>query len=223
MTVLNIELLSRKAEAIRAACELLSAGNSSAANQLLVEEYRIDPTPKPPSNYKGIRIQEEALSVAPKRRAPSPRRLAELHTRDGYLDRYTGAPLVAPVVLKFLGHPEHGPLRSALPYHVNGGRGGPAARGARAVCHQAGFELFATYEHVRPLRVGGSDDLYNLVTCSVDVNYEKGTETWEPHDAPSPIPGWDGLTGWWLDFTEGPDFEWFRELRPLRAALLQFR
>lgn len=206
--------------AIIAACRHLSDGNVTAAKEAITLGYPLDTTSCGPCGYTGSRIQEPLLSVKPKRRAPTPMRLAELHARDGYVDRYTGRRLVSPIVLRLLGHETEGPLRDVLPYHVNGGRGGPARHGGRAVCHQAGFELYATYEHVRPVRVGGGDVLGNAVTCSVDVNYEKGVETWAPAFPPGNLADWDGLTSWFLEYTAANDCTWLHGLAQWRRALM---
>lgn len=68
--------------------------------------------------------------------------------------------------------------------------------GARATCHQVGFELYASYEHIRPLRVGGTGTLENLVTSSIDINFEKSTQTWTPLFPSGKLEDWDGLIGW---------------------------
>lgn len=206
--------------AIIAACRHLSDGDVAAAREVLAHSYPLDATVQGPCPYRGTRLQEPLIEPGPSRpRSPSPSRLAELHSRDGHVDRYTGSRLISPIVLRLLGHETHGPLREVLPYHVNGGRGGPARRGGSAVCHQAGFELYATYEHVRPIRVGGSDTLDNLVTCSVDVNLEKGTETWAPAFPPGDPHDWDGLGGWFLAYTEANDCTWLPQLGPWRKAI----
>ena len=206
-------------EAILAACRCLTRGDVSAARMAVTHGYPLDPTPCGPCAYVGSRVQEPLLERRPTRPTPRPMRLAEVHARDGYVDRYTGRRLISPIVLRLLGHETDGPLRDVLPYHVNGGRGGPARHGLRSICHQAGFELYATYEHVRPIRVGGADELDNLVTCSVDVNYEKSTETWKPAFPPGDLAEWDGLTGWFLEYTEANPCTWLPELGPWRRAL----
>lgn len=206
---------------MRDACELLLQGKDRQARELVAEAYPLDAAPKPDFNYNGLRIQEPLVTPRPKRPpSPSPRRLVELHRRDGYVDRYSGARLIAPAVLRLLGDQDHGPLRRVLPYHVNGGRGKPAASGARSVCHQAGFELYASWEHVRPVRVGGEDDFTNLVTCSPDVNLEKGTETWEPCHLHTDLKEWDGLSTWFVEYTNEAAHGWLPNLAQWRRAFL---
>lgn len=210
-----------KSLVISRACELLLRDQAAEARALIANEYPLDDSPAAPCSYPGRRLREQQLRKdqrAP-RRSAAQQPLEVLHARDGYVDRYTGTWLIAPMVLKLLGHPELGPLRDVLPYHVNGGRGGPARRGARQTCHQSGFELFASYEHVQPIAVGGLDELQNLVTASVDSNYAKGTETWQPSIPPGALEDWDGLAGWFLDYTARHDCRWLQGLARARNRL----
>jgi len=87
------------------------------------------------------------------------------------------------------------------------------------VCHQAGFELYASYEHVRPISIGGADELSNLVTTTFDTNAEKGTETWVPSIARGSLEEWDGLTGWFLEYTSEHDCSWLPKVEPTRSAI----
>lgn len=212
--------LQAKAATVARACELLLVEvDLHSARALLAEGYPLDATPKSPCDHRGNRVQEPLVEPRPKRPSPpNPGRLVEVHAADGYIDRYTGVTLISPAVLRLLGDEARGPLRDVLPYHVNGGRGRPSGGKLAAVCHQAGFELYASYEHVRPIRVGGLDELDNLVTSSPDVNLEKGTETWEPTYPRGDLRDWDGLGGWFLRYTEAVDCSWFPGLRAWQLA-----
>lgn len=221
---MSVERLNSRCDVIARSCALLLLGRQSEAIALVATEYPLEGGPIPESSYSGERLVEPSIPVELRcpRKAASKQALALLHARDGYMDRYTGARLIAPCVFKLIGHVDHGPLRGVLPYDVNGGRGVPARRGRRAICHQAGFELYASYEHVRPISVGGADELPNLVSAAFDTNSAKGNETWAPACPPGALADWAGLTDWFLEYTERNDCSWFpglaRERRLLRAA-----
>ncbi len=221
---MSIQRLNRQCDVIARACELLLQGRRPDALDLIAAEYPLEGTAIPESLYPGPRLVEPKVPIELRcRRLEAAKQpLALLHARDGYVDRYTGARLIAPCVLKLLGHIDHGPLRDVLPYHVNGGRGMPAKGGQRSICHQAGFELYASYEHVRPISVGGADELANLVSSSFDSNAAKGDETWTPVHPPGALSEWAGLADWFLVYTKGIDCSWFpglaRTQRQLRAA-----
>jgi len=213
--------LDHQCSIIEEVCELLRRGRGTEAVERIKSKYPLADTSSTPCAYSGNRLQEPTLARDRRhpRRGFSPNRLALLHARDGYRDRYTGVRVIAPIVLQLLGHEKHGPLKGVLPYHVNGGRGKPAVSGARMICHQAGFELYASYEHVRPISVGGADELSNLVTSTLDTNAEKGTETWVPSIARGLLEEWDGLTGWFLDYTAEHGCSWLPMVAPTRRAI----
>lgn len=207
-----------RCDVIAHACAFLLQGDRVGAREVIVDQYPLDANRRIVSGYAGQRSQEAHLLPGAKRPAgPSVRKLASLHARDGYIDRYTGQRLVSPIVLKLLGHPV-GPLSEVIPYHVNEGRGN-ASNGAGYTCHQAGWEIYASYEHVRPIAVGGTDDLQNLVTSSIDTNFEKGTQTWEPAVLAGSLGEWDGLSGWFLQYTMLFGCSWLPHGREWRSAL----
>ena len=73
-------------------------------------------------------------------------------------------------------------------------------------CHVAYWELYPSADHVVPLARGGSDDDTNLVCTSMLSNGAKANWTLEELGWRL-LPGgntqqWDGLTKWFLDYTE---------------------
>lgn len=114
------------------------------------------------------------------------------HSRDGFIDRYSGERLVFPGTLRLLSQlmPEH------FPAHKNW---------KRAESHIAFWELFPTIDHVVPVARGGADEEANWVSTSMLRNSAKAQWTldelgWELHE-PGSLDEWDGLTGWLLEYT----------------------
>ena len=127
------------------------------------------------------------------RRNLSPTRLMDLWVRDGFVDRYTGQRLLYPGALRLLSvlMPED------FPYHSNW---------KLDECHMIHWELYPSHDHVHAAALGGSNDLDNLVTCSMRTNAKKGHWTleelgWTMRD-PGNIEGWDGQTSWFVRMIE---------------------
>ena len=214
--------LEAMVEVVTESCDLLLRDRAAAARELIKTLYPLESAPVPPCNYSGERLQEPIQERrSPRRRSPID--VAMVFARDGYIDRYTGNRVIDPIVLRLLGDEQCGPLQAELPYHTNGGRGQPSRGKEKKVCHQAGYELFASYEHVRPISVGGLDDIENLVTAAYDTNKEKGTQTWLPSAPPGRLQDWDGLTGWLLEFTETHEFTGPSDLKAWRSAIQRAR
>lgn len=222
MTVPNRMDFAEPADCIAAACSLLDTGEVAAARELVAAHYPLDPH-SPTLEYPGPRsVPPPVAGATPKRRTPGERVRAVVFARDGYVDRYTGRRLVSPAVLRYLGDGPEAVLHDVLPYHVNGGRGAPAVSGARATCHQAGFELYASLEHIVPCSRGGDDgddeELANFLTTTPDLNYEKSDETWLPLHPPGDLREWDGLASWFLAASENDDRRWVPRWRRASAA-----
>jgi hypothetical protein len=99
------------------------------------------------------------------RAAAAPRRYTReqcmrVFRRDGFIDRYTGAPLVFPGTLRLLSHL----LPGELPFHSNW---------KVSDCHPMYWELFPTIDHVVPVTRGGADAEANWVTTSMLRNAAK--------------------------------------------------
>jgi 5-methylcytosine-specific restriction endonuclease McrA len=162
-----------KAAVIESVCEALQRGDTSTAAQILSDRY---PNPTPPIG-KGNVGSEKRLRV---------------FLRDGFLDRYSGSPLVLPGTLRAISMA----LPKAFPYqrHWKAGE-----------CHPAFWQLAATVDHVVPITLGGSNEEANLVTTSMERNMAKGNFALEDLDWTVHPPGngtWDGLTEWFLAYVE---------------------
>jgi 5-methylcytosine-specific restriction endonuclease McrA len=162
-----------KAAVIESVCEALQRGDTSTAAQILSDRY---PNPTPPKG-KGNVGSEKRLRV---------------FLRDGFLDRYSGSPLVLPGALRAISMA----LPEAFPYqrHWKAGE-----------CHPAFWQMAATVDHVVPVTLEGSNDEANLVTTSMQRNMAKGNFALEELNWTLHPPGdgtWDGLTAWFVRYVE---------------------
>jgi 5-methylcytosine-specific restriction endonuclease McrA len=162
-----------KAEIIESVCEALQLEDKSTAAQILWDRY---PNPTP---------------LIRKGKVGAGKRL-RVFLRDGFLDRYSGTPLVLLGALRAISMV----IPEAFPYQRNWKVG---------ECHPAFWQLAATVDHVEPVTLGGSNDETNLVTTSMQRNMAKGNFTLEDLDWTLHPPGngtWDGLTEWFLAYVE---------------------
>lgn len=105
--------------------------------------------------------------------------------KDGFIDRYTGAKLVNPGILKAISFY----LPDSFPYHKNW---------KMTECHVGYWELTPTIDHVYPIALGGEDNPDNWVTTSMLNNSVKSNWTieqlrWKIVPA-GEFEKWDGLT-----------------------------
>ncbi len=112
-----------KAAVIESVCEALQGRDKSTAAQILLDRY---PNPTPPRG-KGNVGAGKRLRV---------------FLRDGFLDRYSGSPLVLPGALRAISMT----IPEAFPYQRNWKAG---------ECHPAFWQLAATVDHVEPVTLGG--------------------------------------------------------------------
>ncbi len=116
-----------------------------------------------------------------------------IFVRDGFTDRYSGAPLIFPGTLRALSLL----LPTEFPYHRNW---------RQSETHPAYWELYPTIDHVVPLARGGSDQEENVVTTSMVRNAAKANwllrELGWPEELEPPRDGWDGLLPWFLMASE---------------------
>jgi 5-methylcytosine-specific restriction endonuclease McrA len=162
-----------KAAVIEIVCEALQRGDTSTAAQILSDRY---PNLTPPIG-KGTVGAAKRLQV---------------FLRDGFLDRYSGTPLVLPGALRVISMI----IPEAFPYQRNWKVG---------ECHPAFWQLAATVDHVVPVTLGGSNEMANLVTTSMQRNMAKGNFALEDLDWTLHSPGdgsWDGLTAWFVRYVE---------------------
>ena len=162
-----------KAAAIQSVCEALQRGDKSIAAQIVSDRY---PNPTP-TVVKGTVGVGKRLRV---------------FIRDGFLDRYSGTPLVLPGALRVISMV----IPEAFPYQRNWKVG---------ECHPAFWQLAATVDHVVPVTLGGSNEEANLVTTSMQRNMAKGNFVLEDINWALNPPGdgsWDGLTAWFVGYVE---------------------
>jgi len=162
-----------KSNAIDLVCQALALGDRLAASSVAREQY-----PFAPGANAGRRYSEYQMT--------------QIFFRDGFVDRYTGDRLVFPGTLRLLSTlmPEE------FPAHPNW---------KMSESHIVYWELFPTIDHVVPVARDGSDDESNWVTTSMLRNSAKANWTlkeldWVLHPRGS-IKEWDGLIGWFVDYT----------------------
>ena len=111
--------------------------------------------------------------------------------RDGFIDRYSGNPLIFPAVLRILSFL----LPDEFPFHRNW---------KMDKTHPAYWELFPTLDHIVPVARGGLDEDDNLVSTSMLRNGAKANSTleelgWILHPA-GDLNIWDGMMSWCMEF-----------------------
>ena len=161
-----------KSRVIAAVCEALRQGEPSTASRLLRSHYAFAPDAVMERRY-------------------GPRESMRVFVRDGFVDRYSGQPLVLPAALRVISTA----LPSDFPFHPNW---------KADVTHPAFWELGATVDHLVPVTRGGADDESNWVTTSMAHNSAKMNWTlselgWALHSG-GDIRDWDGLTGWFIEY-----------------------
>lgn len=160
---------SSKAGVLARACAALSNDNPTLAGQVLRTEYPFVATTKVARRYN----ERQSLRV---------------FYRDGFIDRYSGAQLVHPGVLRLLSIV----LPDEFPAHPNWDMN---------KSHFGFWELFPSIDHVVPVARGGADDATNWVTTSMLRNSAKSQWTLEELGW-SLLPAgdmstWDGLSNWY--------------------------
>jgi len=117
----------------------------------------------------------------------------EVFIRDGFVDRYNGERLLFPGTLRLLSLV----LPEVFPAHPNW---------KMSESHIMYWELFPTIDHIIPISRGGKDEISNWVTTSMLRNQAKSNWTldelgWELCE-PGRISDWDGMTSWFLNYTQ---------------------
>jgi hypothetical protein len=162
-----------KTSTIMAVCHALSRGERSEAIATLRSKYPF--RPETPTEHRFDPVQWTRVFL-----------------RDGFVDRYTGDPLVFPPVLRVLSIA----MPSEFPYQKNW---------KTDLTHPAYWELSATVDHLIPRSRRGSGDDDNLLTTSMAHNSAKGNWSpqelgWTIHPA-GRLSDWDGLISWFLGMT----------------------
>ena len=157
--------MDEKLEIIKQAGELLLQNSKDAALNLINNNYRFTYQSVEKRNYSGQRMK--------------------IFARDGFIDRYSGKPLVNPGMLKILSvyYPED------FPYQ---------AHWKMTETHIAYWEYVPTIDHIEPIATGGADDEHNWVSTSMLNNAIKSNWTlkqlgWELYE-PGALNEWDGLS-----------------------------
>ena len=161
-----------KVTAISRVCEAVARGSLDDAREILGLDYPFDPGAVAPRKYGPV----EATRV---------------FIRDGFVDRYSGQPLLFPPVLRVLSNV----LPAEFPFHPNW---------KTEVTHPAYWELGATVDHLVPVTLGGADEESNWVTTSMSRNSAKMNWTldqlgWQLFP-PGEFTEWDGMISWFLDY-----------------------
>ena len=117
----------------------------------------------------------------------------KIFLRDGFIDRYTGQRLVFPGTLRLLSQL----LPDEFPFHSNW---------KMTECHYMYWKYFPTIDHIDPRTRGGGVNDNNLITTSMLRNSAKSNWTleelaWRIYP-PGNVADWDGLTKWFLSYTE---------------------
>jgi 5-methylcytosine-specific restriction endonuclease McrA len=161
-----------KHQTLASVCSFLEEDNLLGAADLLRREYPFTAAETVERKYG----DHEALKV---------------FLRDGFVDRYSGARLVFPGVLRVLSLR----LPGEFPYHPNW---------KMTETHLAFWELSPTVDHVVPIARGGRDEESNWVTTSMLRNSAKANWTLEELGWNVLPPGnpheWDGLMTWFMRY-----------------------
>lgn len=163
-----------RSQTIARVCNALMEGDRETASEIVRGEYPFIPLPKTKRRYTEVRS-------------------LRLFLRDGFIDRYSGSPLVLPATLRLLSKL----LPDEFPAHPNW---------KMSESHIAFWEVFPTVDHVVPVARGGLDTEENWVTTSMLRNGAKSHWTleelgWQLYPAGN-VRDWDGLTSWFLLYIE---------------------
>ena len=155
-------------------CTELLAGDADRASEIARSSYEFKSTTAASRTY-------------------TPFQAMTIFRLDGFIDRYSGARLVFPGVLRLLARI----LPAEFPYQLNW---------KMAETHIAFWELFPTIDHILPIARGGLDTNENMVTTSMLKNSAKSNWTlkelnWELLPRGS-TQHWDGLTKWFIQYVE---------------------
>jgi hypothetical protein len=154
-------------------CRALAEGASARAAAIVQRDYPFAPAPVTTRRFRPVAYTKAFV-------------------RDGFIDRYSGARLVFPPVLRVLSFA----LPECFPYHPNW---------KTDRTHPAYWQLSATLDHLVPVTRGGADEESNWVTTSMARNAAKMNWTleelgWRLHP-PGSLSAWDGMLGWFLEYT----------------------
>lgn len=167
-------MVDEKSVIVAAVCRFLAEGKPDSATRVLRRDYPFAP--------------EEVTT-----RRYGPVESTRVFARDGFIDRYTGARLIFPPVLRIVS----AILPFEFPFHPNW---------KTTATHPAFWEVGATVDHLVPVTRGGADDESNWVTTSMARNSAKMNWTldelgWTLYPI-GDVREWDGMMRWFLEYTE---------------------
>lgn len=125
--------------------------------------------------------------------------MCRVFLRDGFIDRYSGAKLLFPGLIKILTIE----FPDIFKYHKNW---------KMSDTHMIYWDLFPTIDHLIPIALGGDDNESNWITTSMIRNSAKSNWTieeigWILHDK-GQLDNWDGLIKYFIDLTnKNPEYE----------------
>lgn len=165
--------MAEKSKVIAEVCSALASGVVEQAISIAKRDYPFVPEPIVKRKYGPIES-------------------TRLFIRDGFIDRYTGERLIFPPVLRVL----FSALPAEFPYHPNW---------KTDLTHPSYWEIGASVDHLIPVTRGGADDESNWMTTSMARNFAKSNWTlkelgWSLYPA-GDLSNWDGLIGWFLQYT----------------------
>ncbi len=181
--------MGEAADSIASVCTLLERDDLERARSLLRLECPDGPLPSPPTAPAAEDSPQRTRVAEPDERRYGTPDALRLFLRDGFVDRYSGARLVFPPVLRWISQL----LPDALPFHPNWKVGSG---------HRLYWEIVPTVDHIVPVILGGKDDPENEVTTLMLRNMWKSDRPlerlgWTLHPA-GDLRDWDGLTRWML-------------------------
>jgi hypothetical protein len=171
---LRVEGWLKKISALTQVSRILTAGDRALAASLISERYPFEPF------GKGSRVVSKNQTM-------------RIYMRDGFIDRYSGQPLVFQGSLRLMSEL----LPAAFPYHEHW---------KTDQCHFAYWELAPTLDHVVPVSRGGDNSDENIVTTSAVRNAAKANFTldelgWSIKPA-GDYGKWDGLVSWFVHMSD---------------------
>ncbi len=161
--------------ALVAAAVRIERGNISEAETVLKEQYPFE-------------------RIAREERKYTPKEMMIQFLKDGFIDRYSGAKLIHPGMLRVMSQllsPE------VFPYHPHW---------KMDACHPAYWEFYPTIDHKEPTAKGGVNKVDNWVTTSMIKNRSKNAFAledlgWSLYEAGN-LSDWDGLTTQFLSIVK---------------------
>lgn len=171
---MNNKTQKQKSDIINEIATLILFDDIDSAKKVLLQDYP----------HNNVEIQKRSYSISEK---------MEQFIEDGFIDRYSGAKLVNPGILKVIS--QYFP--NDFPYQ---------SHWKMAQTHIAYWELFPTIDHINPISSGGFDTKENRITTSmknnsIKSNYRLEEIGWSIYPK-GDLKEWDGLTSLFINIAE---------------------